>query len=165
MDMFEAYLWLVVGCLMIVAYLTGSIPIFSIVNGLFGHRVAKSLNSNNSDIVNSQRHDNRLIFSITFVCDALRGWCVVWFMRNIIEEPAALGLIAVSVFLGKLYPLRLRTKGEKGLATALGVIIALEPLYFSDNEQLIWQTNLPMSLCIIVICVLVVNQYRPNANA
>lgn len=136
MDMFEAYLWFVVGCLMVVAYLIGSIPIFLIDS-----------------------------YSIIFFCDVLRGWCVVWFMRNIIEEPAALGLIAVSVLLGKLYPLFLRTKGGKGLATALGVILALEPLDFSDREQLIWQANLPMSLCILMICVLVVNQYRPNAHA
>ena len=64
----------------------------------------------------------------TLFGDALKGWVAVFIAQQMGFSNSVIGLVALAVFLGHLYPIFLKFKGGKGVATAAGVLIALDPL-------------------------------------
>jgi glycerol-3-phosphate acyltransferase PlsY len=68
----------------------------------------------------------------TLLLDALKGWLPVvlvkWFGKPYGLEDGTLALVALAAFLGHLYPVFFRFIGGKGVATALGVIVGINPV-------------------------------------
>lgn len=113
------------------AYLIGSIPFAVIVSRLMGLADPRTYGSGNPGATNVLRSGNRSAAALTLIGDGLKGWLAVWLALRfgprygVADFGAA--LVAVSVVLGHMYPVFLRFRGGKGVATAAGVIIALNP--------------------------------------
>ena len=113
------------------AYLIGSIPFAVIVSRLMGLADPRTFGSGNPGATNVLRSGNRSAAALTLLGDSFKGWLAVWLALRfgprygVADFGAA--LVAVSVVLGHMYPVFLRFRGGKGVATAAGVIIALNP--------------------------------------
>lgn len=114
----------------IVAYCLGSISFAVIVSRVFGLPDPRSYGSNNPGATNVLRTGNKLAAALTLLGDALKGWLAVvltWRAAPILGlGEVHIALAALLVFLGHLFPVFYRFKGGKGVATALGVLLALD---------------------------------------
>ena len=107
-------------------YLAGSIPFAVVVSRLLRLPDPRSYGSKNIGATNVLRSGNRLAALLTMLGDAMKGWAAVLVARlaGLPEEMVALtGFMA---FLGHLFPVWLRFRGGKGVATAAGVLIAFD---------------------------------------
>ncbi len=113
------------------AYLLGSVPFAVVVSRLMGLQDPRSYGSRNPGATNVLRTGNKKAAILTLLGDALKGWAAVALAAYAVRlgyapEPAvAIG--AIAVFLGHLFPVFLRFKGGKGVATALGILFAINP--------------------------------------
>lgn len=111
------------------AYLIGSVPFAVLTSRAMGLADPRTYGSGNPGATNVLRSGSKTAAALTLGGDALKGWVAVWLAlrfgpRYGIGDTGA-ALVAVAVFLGHLYPIFLRFRGGKGVATAAGVIIAL----------------------------------------
>lgn len=120
----------------IAAYLLGSIPFAILSSRLFGLADPRSYGSKNPGATNVLRSGNKAAAIVTLLGDASKGWLAVYLARKYAAElgldyslsTTLIGFVALAVFFGHLYPVFLRFKGGKGVATAAGVLLALDPL-------------------------------------
>ncbi len=114
--------------LIALAYLIGSVPFAVVVSRLYGLQDPRSYGSGNPGATNVLRSGNKWAAALTLLGDAAKGWFAVWLVARLGASIPVVALSAVAVFLGHLYPVFLKFKGGKGVATALGVMIAIQPL-------------------------------------
>jgi glycerol-3-phosphate acyltransferase PlsY len=104
-------------------YLLGSIPFGLILTRLFGLGDVRSIGSGSIGATNVLRTGNKGAAALTLIADALKGTAAVFVGWGIAPE---LGLVAgVAAFLGHVFPVWLRFRGGKGVATYIGVLAAL----------------------------------------
>jgi glycerol-3-phosphate acyltransferase PlsY len=107
------------------AYLIGAVPFAVLVSKGFGLADPRGYGSGNPGATNVLRSGNKLAAALTLLGDALKGTLAVWIMGHWgSEAPLALASAGVAAFLGHLYPVTLGFKGGKGVATAMGVLLA-----------------------------------------
>lgn len=109
------------------AYLLGSVPFAMISSKIFGLADPRSYGSGNPGATNVLRSGNKKAALLTLIGDALKGWVAVFVAQRMGLGDNVIGLVALAVFLGHLYPIFLKFKGGKGVATAAGVLLALDP--------------------------------------
>lgn len=109
------------------AYLLGSISFAVIMSRLFALPDPRTYGSHNPGATNVMRTGNKLAATLTLLGDAAKGFLAVWLAKNFSPDGDFLlvSAVALAVFLGHLFPLFLHFKGGKGVATALGVLLAL----------------------------------------
>jgi acyl phosphate:glycerol-3-phosphate acyltransferase len=116
----------------LLAYLLGSVSFAVLVSKLMGLPDPRGYGSKNPGATNVLRTGSKVAAALTLVGDAGKGALAVGLTALYTGEPAALGLDApvagAMAFLGHLYPLYHGFKGGKGVATAAGVLLALDPL-------------------------------------
>jgi glycerol-3-phosphate acyltransferase PlsY len=132
------------------AYLCGSISFAVVVSRLFGLSDPRTFGSHNPGATNVLRTGNKLAALLTLLLDALKGWIALvlaksYLLQNPFLSPGSdqfalqqelwlqctpwlLGLVALSAFLGHLWPVFFGFKGGKGVATAAGVLFAMQPM-------------------------------------
>jgi len=115
----------------VLAYLIGSVSFAVVVSRLMGLNDPRTYGSGNPGATNVLRTGNKTAAALTLIGDAAKGWFAVWLVQSgtlgYNMEERGIALVALAVFLGHLYPVFLRFKGGKGVATALGVLLALQP--------------------------------------
>ncbi|MDY0309172.1 MAG: glycerol-3-phosphate 1-O-acyltransferase PlsY [Castellaniella sp.] len=120
-----------VAAALLTGYLMGSIPFAVVVSRAMGLQDPRSFGSGNPGATNVLRGGNKLAAVLTLIGDAAKGWLAValaaWAAQRGLLPWAAIPLAGLGAFLGHLYPLFLRFRGGKGVATALGVLLALQP--------------------------------------
>jgi glycerol-3-phosphate acyltransferase PlsY len=115
------------------AYLCGSIPFGYILVRIFYGIDVRSIGSGNIGATNVARTGGKKIAILTLVLDSFKGWLPVHLILHHLHAatPAQLNTYAaVAAFcclLGHMFPVWLRFKGGKGVATGLGVFLALAP--------------------------------------
>ena len=114
------------------AYLIGSLSFAVIFSRLLGLADPRSYGSGNPGATNVLRSGSKAAAILTLVFDALKGYLpvlavLVWGERWGLGEGSA-ALVGLAAFLGHLWPVFFRFKGGKGVATAAGVLFALNPL-------------------------------------
>ena len=113
----------------ILAYLIGSLSFAVIVSKLFGLPDPHTYGSGNPGATNVLRSGKKLAALLTLLGDAAKGWFALWLAQRYATDynlPAlALAGVAVAVFLGHLFPIFFRLKGGKGVATAAGILFAI----------------------------------------
>ena len=113
---------------LIAAYLLGSVPFAMVASRLFGLADPRSYGLGNPGATNVLRSGNKKAALFTLVGDALKGWAAVFVAQQMEFSDGLVGLVALAVFFGHLFPIFLKFKGGKGVATAAGVLLALDPL-------------------------------------
>jgi acyl phosphate:glycerol-3-phosphate acyltransferase len=115
----------------IVAYLIGSLSFAVIVAKLTGLPDPRSFGSGNPGATNMLRTGKRSAAALTLLGDLSKGYVAVSLARHIgvryAVGPDAMYVACLGVFLGHLFPIYFGFKGGKGVATALGVLLALHP--------------------------------------
>ncbi|MEO8332700.1 MAG: glycerol-3-phosphate 1-O-acyltransferase PlsY [Gallionella sp.] len=114
------------------AYLLGSISFAMISSKLFSLPDPRTYGSGNPGATNVLRSGKKAAAALTLFGDAAKGWLAVFLAiryslpgEQYMMLPAA---VAIAVFAGHLFPIFLRFKGGKGVATALGVLLGLNVL-------------------------------------
>lgn len=108
----------------VLAYLIGAVPFGIIVTRAMGLGDLRRIGSGNIGATNVLRTGNRGAALATLLLDGGKGAVAVLLARWLVGEDAA-QLAGLSAFLGHLYPVWLGFKGGKGVATFLGVLLAL----------------------------------------
>lgn len=115
--------------LIITAYLIGSIPTGVIVAKILGAPDPRTVGSGNIGATNVGRAAGKAAGIITLIGDILKGLLITLLALYIFaNSPIEVSLVALAAFLGHLFPVFLKFKGGKGVATALGVFLAIAPL-------------------------------------
>jgi len=114
--------------LLIFAYLLGSVPTGVILAKAFSDVDPRTQGSRNIGATNVFRTAGKKLGAITLLGDILKGFIPVAIARVSIDSYFWVGAVALVSFLGHLYPIFLKFKGGKGIATGLGVFLALAPL-------------------------------------
>jgi glycerol-3-phosphate acyltransferase PlsY len=117
--------------LTIAAYLIGSISFSVVVSKIYGLDDPRTYGSGNPGATNVLRSGSKGAAIWTLIGDAFKGWLAVWltirFAKELNVDDATIALVALAVFIGHLWPVFFRFVGGKGVATALGVLLALNP--------------------------------------
>jgi len=108
----------------IVGYLLGSIPFGLIITRAAGGPDVRTIGSGNIGATNVLRTGRKGLAAATLVCDALKGTAAVLLAAHFATPTAALAA-ALGTFLGHLFPVWLKFKGGKGVATYIGLLIGL----------------------------------------
>jgi glycerol-3-phosphate acyltransferase PlsY len=115
----------------LLAYLIGSLSFAVVVSRFMGLADPRTYGSNNPGATNVLRSGNKVAALLTLLLDGVKGWLPVWWM---VHFGAAYGLgqgsvalVALSAFVGHVWPVFFRFKGGKGVATAAGVLVGIEP--------------------------------------
>ena len=184
------YFWLIP-----LAYLLGSVSFAVVVSKAMGLPDPYTHGSKNPGATNVLRTGNKVAAALTLFGDAAKGWVAVTIARAVLGDPISsdnnlmLGLVAIAVFLGHLYPIFYRFKGGKGVATAAGILFAISwalglatlgtwliVAFFMRYSSLaalcaaafapLYFTFLfgvqPMSLAILVMSLLLIYRHRSN---
>lgn len=106
----------------VLAYLLGSIPFGLVLTRLAGHGDIRQIGSGNIGATNVLRTGSKKLAALTVLLDAGKGAAAVLIARALGPDMAAIA--AASVTIGHLFPVWLRFKGGKGVATAGGVLLA-----------------------------------------
>ena len=116
--------------ILVAAYLLGSISFAILVARAYGLPDPRSHGSGNPGATNMLRTGRKSAAAATLIGDALKGYLAVWLAQwatTVWGLPGYLPyLAALAAFLGHLFPLFFGFKGGKGVATALGVLLALD---------------------------------------
>ncbi|HEV8035077.1 glycerol-3-phosphate 1-O-acyltransferase PlsY [Yoonia sp.] len=136
-------LWAVIG------YLLGSIPGGMIFARLMNLGNLRDIGSGNIGATNVLRTGNKKAAALTLIFDAAKGAVVVLAARQLAGEDAA-QLAALMAFLGHCFPVWLRFKGGKGVATYFGILLAVD-----------WQIGL--IACAIWLVVAALSRYSSLA--
>ena len=111
------------------AYLLGSISFALVASRVFGLADPRSYGSKNPGATNVLRSGHKGAAIFTLIGDAAKGWLAVFLASHYSPAyglpDATVGLVALAVFFGHLYPVFLGFKGGKGVATAAGVLLAI----------------------------------------
>jgi glycerol-3-phosphate acyltransferase PlsY len=110
------------------AYLLGSVSFGILVSKLFGLADPRTVGSGNPGATNVLRSGKKSAAFLTLVGDAVKGWLPVWLALQSNQLMWVVSWVGIAVFLGHLYPIYFKFKGGKGVATALGVMLAISPL-------------------------------------
>lgn len=144
------------------AYLIGSIPFSWFVARLASGKDIRTIGSGNVGATNVARNVGRIPGMIALLLDGVKGWAAVALAKALLAGEAWpelgwlqdapsfwVGVSAVAVVLGHMFPIWLGFHGGKGVATAAGVFLALSPLAFGIALViflLVWITTRLVSL-------------------
>lgn len=114
---------MILGLTALLGYLLGSVSFGMMMARVFGLGDLRSVGSGNIGATNVLRTGNKLAAFLTLILDAGKGAIAVLIARALIGEDAA-QVAGLAVFLGHCFPVFLKFKGGKGVATFLGTMIA-----------------------------------------
>ncbi len=107
------------------AYLIGSLSFAIISSKALGLPDPRSFGSKNPGATNVLRSGKKIAALLTLLGDALKGWVAVFIAQQLGFPANVVALTAIAVFLGHVYPIFFSFRGGKGVATVLGIILAL----------------------------------------
>ena len=116
--------YLIIG---ILSYLLGSIPFGYLLTKFFLKKDIRDVGSGNIGATNALRSGNKLIGYLTLVFDIVKAVIPVLFVK--INYPDLIFLSSLCAFLGHVFPLWLKFKGGKGVATYLGILFVINISY------------------------------------
>ena len=116
-------IWTTPAIALVLGYLLGSIPFGVILTRLGGAGDLRTVGSGNIGATNVLRTGRKGLAAATLVLDLLKGAAAVWIVANWSPDDAPLA--AAAAFLGHCYPVWLGFRGGKGVATLMGIVLAL----------------------------------------
>jgi len=114
----------------LIAYLIGSLSFAVIVSKAFGLPDPHTYGSGNPGATNVLRTGNKLAAVLTLIGDGTKGWLAVFLARALAwrfgVDDIGIAAAALAVFVGHLWPVFFRFQGGKGVATAAGILLAVD---------------------------------------
>jgi glycerol-3-phosphate acyltransferase PlsY len=114
----------------LIAYLIGSLSFAVIVSKVFGLPDPHTYGSGNPGATNVLRTGNKLAAVLTLIGDGAKGWLAVFLARAFAwrfgVDDIGIAAAALAVFVGHLWPVFFRFQGGKGVATAAGILFAID---------------------------------------
>ena len=110
------------------SYLLGSLPFGLILTKIFLHKDIRKVGSGNIGTTNVLRTGNKFLAVATLVLDLLKGYLSVFI--TLFFNDSLVSYSALICFIGHIFPVWLKFKGGKGVATYLGVILAFSFKFF-----------------------------------
>jgi acyl phosphate:glycerol-3-phosphate acyltransferase len=114
----------------VAAYLIGSLSFAVIVSKLMGLPDPHTYGSGNPGATNVLRTGKKLAAVLTLAGDAGKGWFALWLAQKFATQygfnETTLALVAIAVFIGHLFPIFFKFEGGKGVATAAGILFAID---------------------------------------
>jgi acyl phosphate:glycerol-3-phosphate acyltransferase len=107
-------------------YLVGSIPFALLVSRLMALPDPRTYGSGNIGATNVLRSGSRIAALATLIGDGAKGWIAVLVARQLQLSHELVALVGFAAFIGHVFPVWLRFRGGKGVATAAGVLIAYD---------------------------------------
>ena len=120
---------------LVASYLLGAIPFGLVIFSAVKHGDLRTLGSGNIGATNAMRFGGRWLGLCVFVLDVLKGWIPVAVIAPaVVSADGSRGVLqvvygAAAVF-GHCFPVYLRFRGGKGVATACGALVGLDPIVF-----------------------------------
>ena len=114
---------LIISC----SYLMGSIPFGYLLTKIFLKKDIRDIGSGNIGATNALRTGNKLIGYNTLTLDVLKAVLPVIFIK--FNYPEYIYVSSLSVFIGHVFPLWLKFKGGKGVATYVGILFCINVLF------------------------------------
>ncbi len=111
----------------IISYLMGSIPFGLILTKTFLKKDIRQIGSGNIGATNALRTGNKLIGYSTLILDVLKAVIPVLYVK--INFPDAVYISALFAFIGHVFPVWLKFKGGKGVATYVGILFSLDIIF------------------------------------
>ena len=121
--------------IIIISYLLGSIPFGFILTKFFLKKDIRNIGSGNIGATNALRTGNKLIGYLTLSLDILKAVIPVIFVKVYFIE--YLYVASLCVFLGHVFPVWLKFKGGKGVATYVGILFCLD-IYLGISFGVVW---------------------------
>ncbi|WP_294262954.1 glycerol-3-phosphate 1-O-acyltransferase PlsY [uncultured Sphingomonas sp.] len=118
-------LWLPPVAALLIGYLLGSIPFGVILTRMAGAGDLRQIGSGNIGATNVLRTGRKGLAAATLLLDALKGAAAVWIVAAV--WPGLAPVAGAAAFIGHCYPVWLRFNGGKGVATLMGIALALSP--------------------------------------
>ncbi|MDH3639044.1 MAG: glycerol-3-phosphate 1-O-acyltransferase PlsY [Gammaproteobacteria bacterium] len=112
----------------ILGYLLGSVSSAVLVSRWLSLRDPRTVGSGNPGTTNVLREGGKLPAALTLLGDVLKGVVPVLVARWLTDDTVIIAAVAGAAFIGHLYPVFFQFKGGKGVATAAGVYLALNPI-------------------------------------
>ena len=125
--------YLIVG---FVSYLMGSIPFGLILTKVFLNKDIRDIGSGNIGATNALRTGNKLIGYSTLILDIAKAIIPVIFVK--INYPELIYVASLCAFLGHVFPIWLKFKGGKGVATYVGILFSITNLSKSPSREVIF---------------------------
>ena len=129
----------------LLAYLLGSVSSAVVIARLMGLQDPRNVGSKNPGATNILRYGGKAAAILTLAGDILKGVIAVLIARALTMDDIVIALTGFAAFLGHLFPVFFGFRGGKGVATALGVWLALSP---------------PVGLALLVTWVLMAALFR-----
>ena len=107
----------------LISYFLGSIPFGLLLTKIFTGKDVREIGSGNIGATNVLRTGNKYLAAITLFLDVLKGYVAIIITKQYFPELIIFS--SLLVFLGHLFPIWLKFKGGKGVATYLGILFAL----------------------------------------
>jgi glycerol-3-phosphate acyltransferase PlsY len=117
--------WPYIFATFLASYLLGSIPFGLIFTRIAGAGDIRKIGSGNIGATNVLRAGSRWAAAATLFCDAAKGFLAVWYAGENFGIQFFPVLAGFAVFIGHVYPVWLRFKGGKGVATFIGIVLAI----------------------------------------
>ena len=111
---------------LLIGYLLGSIPWGILLTRIAGAGDLRAIGSGNIGATNVLRTGRKGLAAATLLLDLLKGAAAVWIVAAL--YPGEELVAGAAAFIGHCYPLWLRFRGGKGVATMMGVVVALSPM-------------------------------------
>ncbi len=173
--------------LLLISYLLGSIPSGLILSKILNKGDIRKSGSGNIGATNALRVGGRLLGALTLIFDLLKG--LVAIIMAMVFEQKFIAIYGFVCILGHIFPVWLKFRGGKGVATVLGVILALNPLvglamaiiwiiificfkissvaslislFLATLALIITDTNYGNSIFLILILMLIVYKHKDN---
>jgi len=119
----------------IISYLMGSIPFGFILTKIFLKKDIREIGSGNIGATNALRTGNKIIGYSTLVLDILKAVTPVVYAKIFYQD--FLYIVSLCAFLGHVFPIWLKFKGGKGVATYVGILFAIN-IYFGIVFTISW---------------------------
>ncbi len=124
---------------LLAGYLIGAIPFALVSSKIFGLPDPRTFGSRNPGATNVLRTGHKAAALLTLIGDAGKGAAAVLAVQALTNDATLSATAGVGAFFGHLFSFWLRFQGGKGVATALGVLLAIEP-QLGAIAALIWLT-------------------------
>ncbi len=119
----------------IISYMMGSIPFGFILTKIFLNKDIREIGSGNIGATNALRTGNKIIGYSTLILDILKAVIPVLYVKFFF--PNFLYIAALCAFLGHVFPIWLKFKGGKGVATYVGILFTID-IYFGFIFTVSW---------------------------